>query len=276
MESGENEETPFASKMDSQPNDNVASIFKLIREEEQRRNLVTRRIATVSMAFSVLLFITLTCVCIARPWRLDAVSVVMGYWLGLFIFCCGYVTSKTVEGQKLPRIKFDYETIGRFKKFKIRLQTENEIFRAISGRWLFFLGLSAILFGCTFYAGLLLQVYLAYTRFDWIKGLKLFYGCLIAMDGIVVAASTKWCKKRKMIFLWIVFNAALAGVTILMTAIYEDVKLLRPILRKEFSSSWYYNEYIGSDLNDIEMHWPRSNTTDLLYPNWQLIGSFTL
>ena len=77
---------------------NEKDSFKLLIDGNRENTILLENIAKLSTWFSLVLFVSLTITCIAsRDAREAPISIVIGYWLVLFVFGAGYLTKKTIR-----------------------------------------------------------------------------------------------------------------------------------------------------------------------------------
>ena len=86
----ENEDSPMIIE-------NKGDILKLLNERKEANTTILEKLAKLLCIFAVLLFVSLTITCIAVRWDLDAISVLIGYWLAFFMFSTGYILKKSIK-----------------------------------------------------------------------------------------------------------------------------------------------------------------------------------
>jgi hypothetical protein len=99
--------------------------------------------------------------------------------------------------------------------------------------------------------------------------LKLSYSIWIIIQGLIIASSSRWCAKRKMMIFMIASCASCVTVNILCLS-YGAIDMdFIPLLKANFG----FRRSFGTDLwhqssRDFDSYtWPKNDENQLVYPN---------
>ena len=296
------EDTPMIneSKQDSS---------KLVIDGKGENVVLLENLAKLSIGFSVLLFVSLTIACIAA-YRVDPISIVIGYWLVLFVFVSGWTIKKRASSSALSNLSnsdLDFQTIARsvkdgigslilflicqLKKY-VHLRTKSEIEEIIQDGSFCFLAICTLFLGFMITAGtVLMHIFFTPNDLHWLA-LKLSFGIWINIQGSIILFSSLWRASirinvlRMMILLTILSSVAILSVSVyLICGLYSNesfdgryfnaMSYIDAMLK--IGDPYRYKDYMfGGNQAEVVTHWPKDEHGKPNYPNWTLILSLAL